>query len=130
MFRLKRILLWVRQRAEKLLSIVAVLLALMALWLSWTQLKMGNRLAWDYSGGEQCSNYRGEVFALWTSGVTDPERIRNWFGTEAGGALNDYGATSENLLAIDDFEANCGSVESLLDSLKDPLPQGSTPTVP
>ena len=115
---------WLWEHAEKWLAFAALAVAFIALYVANVQLTASNQIAWDYSGGAQCSDYRGQVLQLWQLGL-QKDAIRQWFIEEAGGANNDYGATSKNELAIDDFEHNCGTVTQLLSHLpaKPPLQQ-------
>jgi hypothetical protein len=113
---LRTVLTWVWEHAEKLLGAIALVVALLAFSLARVQLTQANQAAWDYSGGSQCSDYRGQVLELWKLGLNE-EEIKNWFGDEAGGALNRSGPTSNNKKAIDDFEDNCGAVATLLSHL-------------
>ena len=109
-------LVWAWKNAEKLLALAALVAALFALNLARVQLVQANQVAWDYSGGAQCSDYRGQVLELWKLGLNQ-DQIRQWFSAEAGGAQNQFGPTSENNLAIDDFEDNCGSIALLVSYL-------------
>jgi hypothetical protein len=118
-FKVKR---WLAVHHEKVLNTVAVVAALIALGMSWYQLRVSNQLAWDYNGGAQCSDYRGEILDLWNSGVRSESQMKEWFKDEDGGAENPYGRTSNNSNAIDDFEENCGTVASFLSRLPADLP--------
>lgn len=105
-----------RAHAGTWTGVVGVFIGAFALLASCQQLEASNRIAWDYDGGSQCSDFRGEVLDLWNEGMT-ADQIRKWFEGEAGGAQNEYGATTDNALAIDDFEDNCGTIEQLLKTL-------------
>jgi hypothetical protein len=115
---------WLSAHLEKLLDGVAVVAALIGLGIALHQLRVSNQLAWDYNGGAQCSDYRGEVLELWQSGIRNEAQIKDWFSDESGGADNPYGRTSEHGKAIDDFEANCGSIASFLSRLPASPPAG------
>jgi hypothetical protein len=115
---------WTWLHLEKLLAALALAVAIYAVYVAHVQLKASNQIAWDYSGGAQCSDYRAQVLELWKNRLTQ-EQIRQWFIDEAGGAYNAYGPTSKNDLAIDDFENNCGSVAQLLSHLPKEPPPGS-----
>jgi hypothetical protein len=109
---------------EKFVGIAAIVLAVYAIVLAHTQLNDSNLLAWDYNGGAQCSDYRGEVLSLWEAGIRSEAQIRDWFIHEEGGATNPYGASSTNAKAIADFEEDCGDIRSLLARLPASPPVG------
>jgi hypothetical protein len=69
--------------------------------------------AWDYSGAQNCAEYRGQVILLAGNNVPEDE-IRAWFATEEGGARNPEGPTSDHVTALGDMEAECGKVSDLV----------------
>jgi hypothetical protein len=102
---------------ELALVALAVAIALLSLLVSLKVRSDSKALAWEFSGGQACSNYRAQILALYQEGV-DQEGIKRWFSAEAGGEDNPIGDVSEGENALASLEEGCGSVEELLAVLR------------
>ena len=69
--------------------------------------------AWEFSGSQNCTNYRTQILELARENVPEVE-IRAWFAGEDGGARNPYEPRSSNATALGDLEEACGTVSDLL----------------